>query len=126
MRQAEAVTSFLLPDCHHGEFAMSVLAFSSRISLYKVKYSGVTWAMGIVNVVVHVSVKCLTKSRLSLLGFNAVCVRCRLLPHYNVVCRFEKAVNGWGRQNLFSPHNVVLYNTLMLTICLNVDSYNNL
>lgn len=34
VRQPEAVTAFLLRDCHHGEFAMMLLAFLLRNYLY--------------------------------------------------------------------------------------------
>lgn len=59
VRQAEAVTSFLLPDCHHGEFAMRVLAFLIRISFHISQCSGATRVVCVANTIMSTFVKCL-------------------------------------------------------------------
>lgn len=78
--QTEAETFFLLPDCHHGELAMRVLAFLSRISFDISRCSGTTRVMCIANTLIRIFVRCLTWTCRFLLSFIAMSVRCRLSP----------------------------------------------
>ena len=80
MREPEAVTSFLLPDCHHGEFAMRVLAFLCRISLFISHSSGTTRVVCVANTPIRIFMKCLKRQFGFIYSFNDMSVKCRLLP----------------------------------------------
>lgn len=80
LRKAEAVTSFLLPDCHHGKSAMRVLAFLIRISVYISQCSVTTRVVYIANAPMSIIGKCLCLACWCFSCFSPFSVRCRQHP----------------------------------------------
>lgn len=85
VRHPEVLTSFLLPDCHHGECAMRVTHFLSRISFLISHCTLTTRVVQTHNTPIGTFVKCLIWLHMIILSFIALRVTCRLLPVHNVV-----------------------------------------
>lgn len=78
LRQPEAETAFLLPDCHHGEFAIRVVAFLCRNSFHISNLTRTTILMCNVNTLTRIFMDSFVWYYGCILSFNAICVRCRL------------------------------------------------